>query len=119
MLIKFIVGNSLGGPVVRTLSFHCRGHRFNPWSGNLRSCRPRGTAKKKKNTHTHKNNKKLIVVIFHNTCKYTLNLYSDVCQLYLNKTERKKNKSLVSTITSSTQYCTLASREKREKGGKE
>ena len=23
-----------GGPVVKTLGFHCRGHRFNPWSGN-------------------------------------------------------------------------------------
>ena len=23
-----------GGPVVRTLCFHCRGHRFEPWLGN-------------------------------------------------------------------------------------
>ena len=23
-----------GGPVVKTLHFHCRGHRFNLWSGN-------------------------------------------------------------------------------------
>ena len=23
-----------GGPVVRALHFHCRGHGFNPWSGN-------------------------------------------------------------------------------------
>ena len=23
-----------GSPVVRTLGFHCRGHRFHPWSGN-------------------------------------------------------------------------------------
>ena len=23
-----------GGPVVRTLCFHCREHRFDPWSGN-------------------------------------------------------------------------------------
>ena len=23
-----------GGPVVKTLHFHCRGHRFDPWSGN-------------------------------------------------------------------------------------
>ena len=23
-----------GGPVVRTLCFHCRGHRFDPWSQN-------------------------------------------------------------------------------------
>ena len=22
-----------GGPVVKTPHFHCRGHRFNPWSG--------------------------------------------------------------------------------------
>ena len=27
-------GTSLGGPVVKTPSFHCRGHRFDPWSGN-------------------------------------------------------------------------------------
>ena len=25
-----------GGPVVKTPCFHCRGHRFDPWSGNLR-----------------------------------------------------------------------------------
>ena len=24
----------LGGPVVKTLRFHYKGHRFNPWSGN-------------------------------------------------------------------------------------
>ena len=24
----------LGGPVVRTLLFHCKGHGFYPWSGN-------------------------------------------------------------------------------------
>ena len=23
-----------GSPVVKTLSFHCRGHGFDPWSGN-------------------------------------------------------------------------------------
>ena len=23
-----------GGSVVKTLNFHFRGHRFNPWSGN-------------------------------------------------------------------------------------
>ena len=23
-----------GGPGVEILSFHCRGHRFDPWSGN-------------------------------------------------------------------------------------
>ena len=23
-----------GGPIVRTLSFHCREHKFDPWSGN-------------------------------------------------------------------------------------
>ena len=37
-----------GGPVVRSLWFHCRGHRFDPWSGNLRSHMPSGVAKKKK-----------------------------------------------------------------------
>ena len=24
----------LGGPVVKTLGFHCRGHGFSPWLGN-------------------------------------------------------------------------------------
>ena len=23
-----------GGPVIKTPRFHCRGHRFDPWSGN-------------------------------------------------------------------------------------
>ena len=27
-------GDFPGGPVVRTLHFHCRGSRFNPWLGN-------------------------------------------------------------------------------------
>ena len=29
-----ITGEFPGGPVVRTPCFHCREHRFNPWSGN-------------------------------------------------------------------------------------
>ena len=38
-----------GGPLVKTPCFHCRGCRFNPWSGNERgSCMPRCVAKKKK-----------------------------------------------------------------------
>ena len=35
-----------GGSVVKTPCFHCRGHGFNPWSGNFRMLR--GVAKKKK-----------------------------------------------------------------------
>ena len=27
-------GDFPGGPVVKTLCFHCRGRRFDPWSGN-------------------------------------------------------------------------------------
>ena len=27
-------GEFPGGPVVRALRFHCRGHGFDPWSGN-------------------------------------------------------------------------------------
>ena len=27
-------GDFPGGPVVKTLGFHCRGHEFDPWSGN-------------------------------------------------------------------------------------
>ena len=33
-----------GGPTVRALCFHCRGHRFNPWS-----CMSRSEAKKQAN----------------------------------------------------------------------
>ena len=35
-----------GGLVVSTLRFHCRGHGFDPWLGELRSCKPCSTAKK-------------------------------------------------------------------------
>ena len=28
------IGDVTGGPVLRTLPFHCRGRGFNPWSGN-------------------------------------------------------------------------------------
>ena len=37
-----------GGPMVRTLCFHCRGRGFNPWSGELRSYTAHSMAKKKK-----------------------------------------------------------------------
>ena len=36
------------GPVVKTLRFHFRGHRFKFLVGELRSYMPRGIAKKKK-----------------------------------------------------------------------
>ena len=32
--------------MVKTACFHCRGHRFHPWLGNLRSHMLRGSAKK-------------------------------------------------------------------------
>ena len=38
----------LGGPVVKNSSFHCRGHRFNPWSGNYDLACYAGQPKKKK-----------------------------------------------------------------------
>lgn len=28
------IGEFCGGPVVRTVCFHCRGSRFNPWLGD-------------------------------------------------------------------------------------
>ena len=28
------VGDIPGGPVIKTLCFHCRGHGFDPWLGN-------------------------------------------------------------------------------------
>ena len=31
---KMLLGDFAGGPVAKTLSFHCRGCGFNPWSGN-------------------------------------------------------------------------------------
>ena len=36
-----------GGLVVKTLGFHCNGHRFDPWSGKFHMLR--GVAKKRKN----------------------------------------------------------------------
>ena len=35
--------------MVKTLHFHCRGHRFDPWSGKF--CVPHGAAGKKKSLH--------------------------------------------------------------------
>ena len=35
-----------GRLVVKTLHFHCREHRFDPWSGKLWSCMPHGAARK-------------------------------------------------------------------------
>ena len=29
-----VVRDFPGGPVIKTLYFHCRGQRFHPWSGN-------------------------------------------------------------------------------------
>ena len=37
MLIKSRAGFP-GGPEVKTLSSHCRGHRFHPWAGNYACC---------------------------------------------------------------------------------
>ena len=37
-----------GGPAVKTPCFHCRGSGFDSLVGELRSCMPRGTAKKLK-----------------------------------------------------------------------
>ena len=39
-------GDFPGGPVVKTLRFHCRGHRIDPGSGKFHM--PCGAAKKKK-----------------------------------------------------------------------
>ena len=33
-IFKMLLGDFPGGPVVKTLSFHCRGCEFNPWLGN-------------------------------------------------------------------------------------
>ena len=34
VLLKTHSSKFPAGPVVRTARFHCRGHRFDPWSGN-------------------------------------------------------------------------------------
>ena len=34
MLTRRLRMRGLGGPVVKTPSFHCRGRGFDPWSGN-------------------------------------------------------------------------------------
>ena len=34
LVIKTFIPGLPGGLVIKTLSFHCRGHGFNPWSGN-------------------------------------------------------------------------------------
>ena len=39
-------GDFPGGPVVKTLRFHCRGHRIDPGSGKFHM--PCGAAKKKR-----------------------------------------------------------------------
>ena len=31
--LKIKIRDFPGGPMVKILCFHCRGHRFNPWSG--------------------------------------------------------------------------------------
>ena len=39
-----------GGPVVRAPHFHCRGPTLDPLVGKIRSPKPHGTAKTKKDT---------------------------------------------------------------------
>ena len=51
-----------GGPVVQTLCFQCRGHGFNPWSGNLDPCMPHSVAKIKLIRNKGQNNNKDEVV---------------------------------------------------------
>ena len=34
VVIQSEVRDFPGGPVVKALRFHCRGHGFDPWSGN-------------------------------------------------------------------------------------
>ena len=33
-LLRIILGNFSGGPVIKSLVFHCRGCEFDPWLGN-------------------------------------------------------------------------------------
>ena len=50
MEVGGIKNGSRGGPVVKTLSFHCRGHRFDPWFGKF--CILCSAVKKKKERET-------------------------------------------------------------------
>ena len=45
---KLLGGNFPGGPVVKILSFHRRGHRLNPWSGTKILQASHGVVKKRK-----------------------------------------------------------------------
>ena len=47
-------GDFHGGPAVKTLPFHCKGHRFSPWSGDSGSacCMARPKIGKKKTDPT-------------------------------------------------------------------
>ena len=47
-MVKSIVREFPGGPLVRTPCFHCQGPGFNPWSGKLGPCKLRHGQKKKK-----------------------------------------------------------------------
>ena len=46
--LKVQHGDHPGCSVVKTPCFHCRGHRFNPWQGNLTSHTLPDAVKKKK-----------------------------------------------------------------------
>ena len=48
--IRIAVGDFPDHPVVKTPSFHCRGHGFYPWLGNLRSHLPQMWPKTTKKT---------------------------------------------------------------------
>ena len=45
MLYRNGYGEFPGASMVRTLYFHCRGHRFDPWSGNYNKI-PHASVKK-------------------------------------------------------------------------
>ena len=47
-----------GGPVVRTLCFHCKGHKFHPWSGNQGTKIPQAVQPKTQTYTLTKTNKK-------------------------------------------------------------
>ena len=62
--------------MVRPLSFHCRGHRFDPWSGTKISHASRHSQKKEKKDHTSQ----VVLQPFHTTQLDPLSSpYCNVC----------------------------------------
>ena len=102
-----------GGPVVRTLRFHCQRHGFNPWSGNQdpTSHKLQGVAEKKKrimrmdkeevvcvcvcththtHTHTHTNTMEYYSAIKKNEMMSFATTWTDLETVILSEVSQRK-----------------------------